>query len=50
MYFQFREKRQKLEVYFQFKVKIKKVGSLLPINGEIWYDNGNMIIKLMKGE
>lgn len=27
-----------------------KIGSLLPINKEIWYDNGNMIIKLMKGE
>ena len=40
----------KLEVYFQFKVKKAKVGSLLPINKEIWYDNGNMIINLTKGE
>ena len=27
-----------------------KIGSLLPINEEIWYDKSNMIIKLMKGE
>lgn len=35
---------------FQLMVKMAKVGSPLPINEEIWYDNGNMIIKLMKGE
>ena len=35
---------------FQFKVKKVKVGSLLPNNEEIWYDNGNMIINFMKGE
>ena len=39
-----------MEVYFQFKVKKAKVGSLLPIDEEIWYDNGNMIINLTKGE
>lgn len=35
---------------FQLRVKMAKVGSLLPINKEIWYDNGNMIINLTKGE
>jgi hypothetical protein len=37
-------------VNFQLKVKKVKVGSLLPIDGEIWYDNDNMIINLTKGE